>query len=73
MTQDADLTEVAAELDERLRQLTWQLQGMTRNLRKAVALSRENNAALADVVDQFERLFPPERPALQLVKGDDDG
>jgi hypothetical protein len=68
-----ELVEQLNEANDILARLTWQFQGVTRDLEKCVALARENNAALGAAVSELERhFFPPGRPRLNLVSRGDD-
>jgi hypothetical protein len=55
-----------------LQRTTWQLKRVTSQLKACVRLAASNTEGFQQVCDELETLFPRERPALRVVKGDDD-
>jgi hypothetical protein len=54
-----------------LQRANWRLKGVTRTLGDCVTLAESNRDGLREVLDELERLYPPERPTLHVVTGDE--
>jgi hypothetical protein len=58
--------------DAALQRATWQLKRAASRLKACVRLAASNYEGLRQVCDDLERIYPPARPSLHVVKGGDD-